>query len=51
MLVSLGDALQGEIEHAETNLNLEHNIPIQNAWKYFDAIQNKRRRCFIKRIA
>lgn len=50
MLVSLGDALLGEIEHAETNLNLEHNIPIQNAWKYFDAIQNKRRRCFIKRI-
>ncbi len=50
MLVSLGDALQDDIEHAETNLNLEHNIPIQNAWKYFDAIQNKRRRCFIKRI-
>ena len=50
MLVSLGDALQGDVEHAETNLNLEYNIPIQNAWKYFDAIQNKRRRCFIKRL-
>ena len=50
MLVSLGDALQDDIEHAETNLNLEHNIPIQNAWKYFDSFQNKRRRCFIKSL-
>ncbi len=50
MLVSLGDALQDDIEHAETNLNLEHNIPIQNAWKYFDSVQNKRRRCFIKSL-
>lgn len=51
MLVSLGDALTEGIEHAETNLNLEYNKPIQNAWKYFDAIQNKRRRCFIKNIS
>ena len=50
MLVAVGDLLLGGIEHAESNLNLETNIPIQNAWKYFDAIQNKRRRCFIKKI-
>lgn len=50
MLVELGDTLTEDIEHAETNLNLEENIPIQNAWKYFDAVQNKRRRCFIKKI-
>ena len=50
MLVELGDMLTEEVEHAETNLNLETNIPIQNAWKYFDAIQNKRRRCFIKKL-
>ena len=50
MLSELGDALGGSVEHAETNLNLEHNIPIQNAWKYFDAVQNKRRRCFIKQL-
>lgn len=51
MLVSLGDAMQSSgIEHAETNLNLEENKPIQNAWKYFDAYQNKRRRCFIKKL-
>ena len=50
MLVSLGEMLLDGIEHAETNLNLEYNIPIQNSWKYFDAIQNKRRRCFIKQL-
>ena len=50
MLVELGDMLKDQVEHAESNLNLEHNIPIQNAWKYFDAIQNKRRRCFIKSL-
>ena len=50
MLVELGDMLKTKLEHAETNLNLEHNIPIQNAWKYFDTVQNKRRRCFIKSL-
>lgn len=50
MLAELGDRLLNEVEHAETNLNLEHNIPIQNAWKYFDTVQNKRRRCFIKKL-
>ena len=50
MLVELGDALKNEVEHAETNLNLEHNVPILNAWKYFDSYQNKRRRCFIKSL-
>ena len=51
MLVELGDwLLDDNIDHAETNLNLENNIPIQNSWKYFDAYQNKRRRCFIKKI-
>ena len=49
IFTSLGDEL-AFVEHAETNLNLEHNLPIQNAWKHFDSIQNKRRRCFIKRI-
>ncbi len=37
-----------KIEHCETNLNLEYNIPIQNQWKNFDHIQHKRRRCYIK---
>ena len=38
------------IKYAETNLNLETNHHIINQWKNFDAIQHKRRRCFIKKI-
>ena len=40
----------GQIEYAETNLNLEDNINIQNQWKVFDARLHKRRRAFIKKI-
>ena len=49
LFLSLSDEL-GEVEHAETNLNLEENHAIQNVWKHFDAIQNKRRRCFVKQL-
>lgn len=38
------------IEYAETNLNLEDNLSIQNQWKHFDATLHKRRRCFVKKI-
>ncbi len=38
------------VDYAETNLNLETNANIQNQWKNFDAVQHKRRRCFIKEI-
>lgn len=38
------------IEYAETNLNLEDNINIQNQWKTFDTVIHKRRRSFIKKI-
>ena len=41
---------ENNIEYAETNLNLETNLNIQNQWKNFDATQHKRRRCFIKKI-
>ena len=41
---------EDNIEYAETNLNLETNHHIINQWKNFDAIQHKRRRCFIKKI-
>ena len=34
------------VEHYETNLNLENNLEIIGCWKYFDAFQNKRRRCY-----
>lgn len=38
------------IEHCETNLNLEENHAIQNQWKAFNSVVNKRRRCFVKKI-
>ncbi|MBR2433630.1 MAG: hypothetical protein IKB21_03410, partial [Clostridia bacterium] len=39
-----------KIEYAETNLNLEDNIKIQQTWKNFEHDQHKRRRCFIKHL-
>ena len=38
------------VESFETNLNLEYNHEIMNCWKYFNARQHKRRRCFKKVI-
>lgn len=38
------------IDHAETNLNLEDNISIQNQWKIFDSVLHKRRRSYVKKI-
>ncbi len=38
------------IDHAETNLNLENNAAIRNLWKRFDAVENKRRRCYVKKL-
>lgn len=40
----------GKVQYCETNLNLEDNHAILNHWKAFDAVQHKRRRCFIKQI-
>lgn len=42
--------LSGEIKYAETNLNLEDNVAIQNQWKSFDNVLHKRRRSFIKHL-
>lgn len=41
----------GDIEYAETNLNLETNNSIQNQWKSFDSVLHKRRRAFVKKIS
>lgn len=38
------------VKSFETNLNLECNHEIMNCWKYFNARQHKRRRCFKKNI-
>lgn len=40
----------GGIEYAETNLNLEDNVNIQNQWKVFDNVLHKRRRCYVKKL-
>jgi len=36
--------------YAETNLNLEENYSIQNLWKRFNAVRNKRRRSYVKKL-
>jgi len=42
----LNEGFNDGVEHYETNLNLETNTEIIGCWKYFDAFQNKRRRCY-----
>lgn len=39
------------VEYAETNLNLEDNLPIQNQWRRFDREIHKRRRAFVKKLS
>ena len=40
-----------EIEHAETNLNLEDSAAIRNLWKQrFDSEEHKKRRSYIKKL-
>ena len=43
-------AIDFGIKHIETNIELEDNHNVQSMWKYFDAEQHKRRRCYIKYI-
>lgn len=47
MLTMLRDS---GVMYCETNLNLEDNTAVQSMWKYFTAIQHKRRRSFVKDI-
>ena len=39
------------VEYAETNLNLEDNRAIINMWKRFHAVQHKKRRAYVKKLA
>jgi len=41
---------QPGVKYAETNLNLEDNYAIMNLWKRFNAVQNKRRRAYVKSL-
>lgn len=50
-ILMLQDILtSGKVEYLETNLNLETNSNIQAQWKYFNSIQHKRRRSYIKKL-
>lgn len=52
LIYNFAKQIQGNgLEYAETNLNLEDNLPIINMWKSFDHIQHKRRRSFVKKLA
>ncbi len=41
---------QSRVKYCETNLNLEENYEILNAWKIFDSVQHKRRRAYLKKL-
>ncbi|MDI6739385.1 MAG: hypothetical protein QME74_03365 [Candidatus Edwardsbacteria bacterium] len=42
-------AIAAGIVSAETNIELEDNVKVQNHWKYYQVRQHKRRRCYIKK--
>lgn len=42
--------LSGVVDYFETNLNLETNTQVMSQWKYFNAVQHKRRRAYLKNI-
>lgn len=51
LLVKVMEMMKNKnIEHAETNLNLETNTAIINQWKMFDARLHKKRRSYVKKI-
>lgn len=52
MLQKMTEYLEsGEIECFETNLNLETNVQVMAQWKYFDSVQHKRRRAYMKTLS
>lgn len=42
--------IKNGIRFAETNPELENNVPVQSIWKYYEARQHKRRRCYIRSL-
>ncbi len=59
MNLGLGTAIVAEVakilkntgvEYAETNLNLEDNTAIRSMWKYFDSVEHKKRRSYVKKL-
>ena len=43
--------LKNGIEYAESNPELELNKKVQSIWQHYDAVQHKRRRCYIKHLS
>ena len=51
LIREIGNAyIKRGVEYAETNVELEDNTKVQSIWKHFDAVQHKRRRCYIKHL-
>jgi len=46
----LKNAVEDGYKYAETGPNLEDNFDVQSHWRYFDAVQHKRRRAYIKQL-
>jgi GNAT superfamily N-acetyltransferase len=46
----LKNAVEDGFKYAETGPNLEDNLNVQSQWRFFDAVQHKRRRAYIKAI-
>lgn len=42
--------IRNGIRYAESNPELELNTKVQSIWEHYDAVQHKRRRCFIKQL-
>lgn len=42
--------IKNGIKYAESNPELETNTKVQSLWEYYDTVQHKRRRCFIKHL-
>ncbi|GEM_PF-18407 len=40
--------IKNGIKYAESNPELEENTKVQSLWEYYDTVQHKRRRCYIK---
>ena len=46
----LNNVIEDKIEYAESTLQLENNIRIQNQFDAYKREQHKRRRCYIKKL-
>ena len=42
--------IKSGVEYAESNPELEENLKVQSIWEHYEAVQHKRRRCYIKQL-